>query len=66
MVWANLITVRLQLSRTDRCSAPPLPRLPGATATALRHISILLAPHLPRAMLPFTVLPDGVHGAIAS
>jgi len=66
LAWANCVTVRLMLSRTD-------PALTGREVAAVdvegrpttapdRRMHVVVAPHLPHSSQAFEVTADGVQG----
>jgi len=73
--WANSVTTRLMLSRTEQyvtvalrdskdacpeqCSSMTTPRMYEAN---VRHVQVLFAPHLPNSVCRFIVDEDGVKG----
>ena len=66
MAWANCVTVRLMLSRTDpalaggEVAAVDLDGRP--TAAPDRRMHVVVAPHLPHSSQAFEITADGVHG----
>ena len=72
LAWANCVSMRLMLSRTDLPSSNS--ELPAAgaglaaddpanpAATTERRLYVLMAPHLPHASQRFCITADGVVG----
>jgi len=66
LAWANCVTVRLMLSRTDpalaggEVAAVDLDGRP--TAAPDRRMHVVVAPHLPHSSQAFEITADGVHG----
>jgi DNA-repair protein XRCC3 len=59
LAWANLVTTRLQLSRTAH--SVPDPHQP-TLAVSVRTLKVVFAPHLPNDTCHFIVTRAGVFG----
>lgn len=53
LAWANLVTTRLQLHRSDVCTVE-------ANPTVIRSMEVVFSPELPTGRVNFTVTADGV------
>ncbi|XP_074646183.1 DNA repair protein XRCC3-like isoform X2 [Tubulanus polymorphus] len=58
LTWANLVTTRIQLSRTTR----HVTTSPVQMETCLRTIEVLFAPHLPNRLCHYVINDRGVEG----
>lgn len=63
--WANHVTTRILLSRTNQIAPPETLSVPteqSATSHMLRYLEVKFAPHLPMMTLPYCVNNSGVQG----
>lgn len=59
LAWANMVTTRLQLSRTDHTVPDPHQT---TLAVSVRTLQVVFAPHLPKDTCHFIVTRAGVFG----
>ena len=66
LAWANLVTVRLLLLRTNQTISVPMKDNKGHTVSQIdsvvRSMEILFAPHLPQSICHYIIDQDGVKG----
>ena len=64
--WANLVTVRLMLSRTQRAVNVPKSSITDKTVetyqSPIRAMEVTFAPHLPNTVCYYTIDEAGVKG----
>ncbi len=64
--WANLVTVRLMMTRTQQTVDIPLSPGNEVYKSPVRLLEVLFAPHLPNSQCLFVIDEDGVKGWIPS
>lgn len=60
--WANLVTVRLMLSRTPHIVPNRSNSEHETSGTPVRAMEVIFAPHLPNSICHYIVDEDGVKG----